>query len=153
MIRSLLEKLKSNEFTARVVQKLRSNEFIARVVQKLRSNEFIARTVGELKSREFTTRVAEKLKSYGFTAPVEDTYSPSDQVEAFTRKLTQYAAESDLVLFNGQWLTAEEARIRYRRLQWESTLKFVEVVVLFIFLFFVVLMPFTFLGLLGGLAA
>jgi len=122
------------------------------LLEKLKSNEFTARVIENARSHEFTARMVEKLKAYGFTAPVEDDYVPSAQVESFTRKLTRYAEKSDLVLFDGQWVSAQEARRRYRRLQWESTLKFLDMVILFIFMFFVVLMPFTFLGLLGGLA-
>lgn len=96
--------------------------------------------------------LVERLKSFGFVAPVKKTITPSEQLESLTRKLAVHAEESDQVMFDGKWLTVEEAQQSYPRLQWESTLKFVEMLIFFFFLFVAVMMPFALLGLLGGLA-
>ncbi len=77
---------------------------------------------------------------------------PSDRNKTFTRKLAMHAEKMDQVLFNSHWLTVEEATQRYRQLKWGSMLKVVELIIVFILMFFGALMPFALLALLGGIA-
>jgi hypothetical protein len=87
----------------------------------------------------------------GFETAENDLSRQSDRIKTLTRKLALRAEETNKVLFDGRWLSAEEAVKRYRRLEWESRLKVAEMVLLFFFAIFVLMIPVAILKGLGGI--
>lgn len=78
---------------------------------------------------------------------------PSERIDAFTEQLARRAEETGQVLFDGQWMTVEEAEQRYRRLKLDSGLKIAELVIALALMFIGSIMPFVLLAIVGGIAA
>jgi hypothetical protein len=99
------------------------------------------------------TPLSESLESWLKAAPSEVRTPPRpDRIQAFQHKLASYAQQTDQVLFDGHWLSAEDAFRRYRRLRWGSWLKILEMVLLFFFALQLVMIPVAVLALFGVIA-
>ena len=77
----------------------------------------------------------------------------SEQTQTFTQKLVRHAKETDEVLFDGQWLSSQEAEQLYHRLERDSVQRVAELAVLFFLMFIAAMMPFAVLKGLGGIVS
>jgi len=75
----------------------------------------------------------------------------SDGKMTFSQKLAERAERAEQVLFENQWLTAEEARQQYRKLRLDSTVKVAELILFLMLILFGTAIPFAVLALLGGI--
>ena len=69
----------------------------------------------------------------------------------FVAWLTKRTEESNDVLFEGRWVSEQEAAQRYRRLQWRSRRRILELGGLGLLVFVLTFVPFLVLAILGGI--
>ena len=75
----------------------------------------------------------------------------SDRINRLTEKLALHAEESGQILFDGQWMTVEEAEQQYRHEELDGKFKQAELIFALALLFIASLLPFTLLAIVGGL--
>jgi hypothetical protein len=99
-----------------------------------------------------TTPLREALDSLSAAACASERGAArADRAQALRGRLVSHARRIDKVLFEGRWLSAEEAFLRYRRLRWESWLKIVEMLLVFFFALLFLMIPVVVLAIFGGI--
>jgi hypothetical protein len=97
-----------------------------------------------------TTPLREALESLSVVKSCND-QAPArlERGQALRGRLISHARQIDKVLFEGRWLSAEEAYLRYGRLRWQSWLKIVEILLVFFFALFFLMIPVAVLAIFG----